>query len=150
MKIRLVSITKRRGASKQSAVDELTAEYVKRAARYATVEPVEYASEAALLKSLEKPGRTAAMLVALDSGGRQMSSPELAAFLEQQMQRGTQELVLVVGPADGWSDAVRGRAQMLLSLGKMTLPHELARVVLAEQIYRAFTILAHHPYHSGH
>jgi 23S rRNA (pseudouridine1915-N3)-methyltransferase len=150
VKIRLVSITKRRGVSKQSAVDELTAEYVKRAARYATVEPVEYASEAALLKSLEKPGRTAAMLVALDSGGRQMSSPELAAFLEQQMQRGTQELVLAVGPADGWSDAVRGRAQMLLSLGKMTLPHELARVVLAEQIYRAFTILAHHPYHSGH
>ena len=150
MKIRLVSITKRRGASKQSAMDELTAEYVKRAARYGPVESVEYAGEAALLKTLERPGRTAAVLVALDSGGRQLSSPELAAFLEQQMERGTQELVLAVGPADGWSDAVRGRAQMLLSLGKMTLPHELARVVLAEQVYRAFTILHHHPYHSGH
>ena len=150
MKIRLVSITKRRGASKQSAVDELTAEYVKRAARYAQVESAECASEAALLKGLERPGRTTAVLVALDSGGRQISSEELAAFLEQQMERGMQELVLAVGPADGWSDAVRGRAQMLLSLGKITLPHELARVVLAEQIYRAFTILNHHPYHSGH
>jgi 23S rRNA (pseudouridine1915-N3)-methyltransferase len=150
MKIRLASITKRRGASKQSAVDELTAEYVKRAARYATVESVEYPSEAALLKALEHPGRTAAVLVALDSGGRQMSSPELAAFLQQQMERGTQELVLAVGPPDGWSDTIRGRTQLQLSLGKMTLPHELARVVLAEQVYRAFTILNHHPYHSGH
>ena len=131
-------------------MDELTAEYVKRATRYALVESVEYASETALLKALERPGRTAAVLVALDSRGRQMSSEDLATFFEQQMERGTQELVLAVGPADGWSDAVLGRARMLLSLGKITLPHELARVVLAEQIYRAFTILNHHPYHSGH
>ena len=150
MKIRLASITKRRSGSKQSAVDDLTAEYVKRAVRYAPVECVEYASEAALLKALERPGRTAAMLVALDSGGKQMSSEELAGFLRQQMERGTQELVMAVGPPDGWSDAVRSRAQLTLSLGKITLPHELARVVLAEQIYRAFTILDHHPYHSGH
>ena len=131
-------------------MDELTAEYVKRTARYASVECVEYASEAALLKALERPGRTSAMLVALDSGGIQMSSEELAGLLRQQMERGTQELVMAVGPADGWSGAVRGRAQLTLSLGKITLPHELARVVLAEQIYRAFTILNHHPYHGGH
>ena len=79
-----------------------------------------------------------------------MSSPELATFLQQQMDRGTQELVLAVGPPDGWSDTIRGRTQLQLSLGKMTLPHQLARVVLAEQVYRAFTILNHHPYHSGH
>ena len=150
MKVRLVSITKRRKASKQSGVDELTADYVARAARYAPVEAAEYASEGALLKALERPGRTSAVLVALDSGGKQMSSEELAEYLSRQMERGTQELVLAVGPADGWSDALRGRAQMLLSLGRMTLPHELARVVLAEQVYRAFTILNHHPYHSGH
>jgi 23S rRNA (pseudouridine1915-N3)-methyltransferase len=150
MKIRLASITKRRGASKQSAVDELTDEYVKRAGRYAPVETAEYASEQALLKAVERPGRTAALLVALDAGGKQMSSEELAEFLRQQMERGTQELVLAVGPADGWTDAVRGRAQLVLSLGRVTLPHELARVVLAEQIYRAFTILNRHPYHGGH
>ncbi len=150
MKIRLASITRRRGASKQAAVDELLAEYLKRAARYAPVECMEYASEAALLKALERPGRTAAVLVALDAGGKQMSSEELAGFFQQQMERGTQELMMAVGPADGWSDAMRGRAQLTLSLGKITLPHELARVVLAEQIYRAFTILNHHPYHGGH
>jgi 23S rRNA (pseudouridine1915-N3)-methyltransferase len=55
-----------------------------------------------------------------------------------------------VGPADGWSEYARAQAQSTLSFGPMTLPHELARLVLAEQIYRAFTILAGHPYHSGH
>jgi 23S rRNA (pseudouridine1915-N3)-methyltransferase len=58
--------------------------------------------------------------------------------------------VLAIGPADGWSAEARQRADLLLSLGRMTLPHQLARVVLAEQVYRAFTILAGHPYHSGH
>jgi 23S rRNA (pseudouridine1915-N3)-methyltransferase len=150
MKIRLVSITKRRSGSKESCVDELTAEYVKRATRYAAVEAGECASEEALLKGLERPGRTAPVLVALDSGGKQMSSEELAEFFRQHMERGTQELVLAIGPADGWSGAARARAQTTLSLGRITLPHELARVVLAEQIYRAFTILNHHPYHGGH
>jgi 23S rRNA (pseudouridine1915-N3)-methyltransferase len=150
MKVRLVSITKRKSASKESCVDELTGEYVKRAARYAAVETGEYASEEALLKNLERPGRSAAVLVALDSKGKQLSSEELADYLRQHLERGTQELVLAVGPADGWSGAARARAQMTLSLGRITLPHELARVVLAEQIYRAFTILNHHPYHGGH
>jgi len=150
MKIRLVSITKRKSGSKQSCVDELTAEYVKRAARYAAVEAGECPSEEALLKSLERPGRTAPVLVALDARGKQMSSEELAEFFRQHMERGTQELVLAIGPADGWSASARARAQTTLSLGRMTLPHELARVVVAEQIYRAFTILNHHPYHGGH
>jgi 23S rRNA (pseudouridine1915-N3)-methyltransferase len=57
---------------------------------------------------------------------------------------------MAIGPADGWSDTARQRADLLLSLGRITLPHQLARVVLAEQVYRAFTILAGHPYHSGH
>jgi 23S rRNA (pseudouridine1915-N3)-methyltransferase len=150
MKIRLVSITKRRGSSKESAVDELTTEYVKRAARYSPVEMGEYASEEALLKSLERPGRTAPVLVALDSRGKQWSSEELAGFVRQHLERGTQELIFAIGPADGWTAAAPARAQQTLSLGKITLPHELARVVLAEQIYRAFTILNNHPYHGGH
>jgi 23S rRNA (pseudouridine1915-N3)-methyltransferase len=66
------------------------------------------------------------------------------------MERGTQELIFAVGPADGWSAGALACAQQTLSLGKITLPHELARVVLAEQIYRAFTILHNHPYHGGH
>lgn len=131
-------------------MDELTAEYVKRAARYSPVEAGECATEEALLKSLERTGRTAPVLVALDSRGKQLSSEELAEFVKQHLERGTQELIFAVGPADGWSAVALARAQQTLSLGKITLPHELARVVLAEQIYRAFTILHNHPYHGGH
>jgi 23S rRNA (pseudouridine1915-N3)-methyltransferase len=150
MKIHLASITKRRSASKDAAVDVLTASYIKRASRYCGVEAAEYASEEALLKALEKPGRTAPVLVALDSCGKQWTSDELAAFVRQQMENGTQELFFAIGPADGWTQAVPARAQQTLSLGRITLPHELARVVMAEQIYRAFTILNNHPYHGGH
>jgi 23S rRNA (pseudouridine1915-N3)-methyltransferase len=150
MKVRLISITKRKGAGNQGSLEELTAEYVKRASRYAQVDAGEYSSEAAMLKSLERPGRTSPVLVALDSGGKQFSSEELAGFVQQHLERGTQELLFAVGPADGWNAAALTRAQLTLSLGKMTLPHELARLVLAEQIYRAFAILNHHPYHGGH
>ena len=59
-------------------------------------------------------------------------------------------LLFAIGGADGFSDEARRQASLVLSLGKMTLPHELARVVLLEQIYRAFTILSNHPYHLGH
>jgi 23S rRNA (pseudouridine1915-N3)-methyltransferase len=58
--------------------------------------------------------------------------------------------MLAIGPADGWSVAARQRADLLVSFGRLTLPHQLARVVLAEQVYRALTILAGHPYHTGH
>ena len=149
MKIRLISITGRRGA-KLAGIDELVAKYTKRAGRYAAVETAEYASEAALQKSLERGGRTAPFLVVLDGRGRQMSSEELAEMMQQQMERDTQELIFAIGPADGWSKETLGEAQIRLSLGPMTLPHELARVVMAEQIYRAETILHHHPYHGGH
>jgi 23S rRNA (pseudouridine1915-N3)-methyltransferase len=131
-------------------VDGLTAEYLKRAGRYGTIEAVDYASEDALLKSLERPGRTAPVLVALDSRGKQLSSEELAGFVRQHLERGSQELIFAIGPADGWTAAALEKAQQTLSLGRITLPHELARVVLAEQLYRAFTILNNHPYHGGH
>lgn len=150
MKIRLLSITRRRGASKDSAVDELTAGYVQRAARYNPVEAAELSTEEALVKALERPGRTAPVLVALDSRGKTWTSEELAAFVRKQLETGTQELIFAIGPADGWTDATLQRAQQTFSLGRITLPHELARVVVAEQIYRAFTILNNHPYHGGH
>ena len=59
-------------------------------------------------------------------------------------------LIFAIGPPNGWSEAATRQAQTMLSLGRMTLPHELARLVLAEQLYRAFTILSGHPYHTGH
>ena len=90
------------------------------------------------------------MLILCDSRGEPLSSEELAGRLGRLRDSGTQLIVLAIGPADGWSDAARSRAQLTIGFGRITLPHELARVVLAEQIYRALTILAGHPYHSGH
>jgi 23S rRNA (pseudouridine1915-N3)-methyltransferase len=139
------------GKTKEPAIHSLTAEYLKRLSRYAPIESLELASEGALLKQLEKSaGRTAPLLVLLDFRGKQLSSEELAEFLDHHQTRGTQTLLFAIGPADGFTDSARKAASICLSLGKMTLAHELARVVLLEQLYRAFTILKGHPYHSGH
>jgi len=136
------------GKSREAAIASLTDEYLKRLARYVTVESHELPNEAALLKQIEKSAsRTAPVLVLLDSRGRQLSSEEFAQFLDQHQVRGTQALLFAIGPADGFSDQARKTASVCLSLGKMTLAHELARVVLLEQLYRAFTILKGHPYH---
>ena len=146
MKLRVAWI----GKTKEAAIQSLTSEYLKRLGRYTPTEGVEISSESALLKQLEKQARTAPIFVVLDSRGKQMSSEELAEFLREQQDRGTQELIFAIGPADGWSPEALKSAQFKLSLGRMTLPHELARVVLAEQLYRGFTILKGHPYHGGH
>jgi 23S rRNA (pseudouridine1915-N3)-methyltransferase len=138
------------GKTKEAAIQSLTSEYVKRIARYVSCEHIEAASESALLSTLKKASRVAPVLLALDSRGKQLSSEELAKYINQHQERGTQELVFAIGPPDGWTDETRSQADLLLSLGKMTLPHELARVVMLEQIYRAFTILKNHPYHTGH
>jgi 23S rRNA (pseudouridine1915-N3)-methyltransferase len=79
-----------------------------------------------------------------------MTSEAFAGWLGARRDEGTQHLVFAIGPADGWSEATREHAQLLLSLGLMTLAHALARLVAAEQLYRAFTILSGHPYHAGH
>lgn len=86
-------------------------------------------------------------LVLCDERGSQMSSGELARFMAQKAGQGGRRVVWLIGGAMGVSDAVRQRANFMLSLSKMTLPHALARVFLLEQIYRALTIQAGHPYH---
>jgi 23S rRNA (pseudouridine1915-N3)-methyltransferase len=129
----------------------LTAEYLKRLSRFAACEAQELSTETALLKLTEKSmGRMQPVLVLLDSRGRQLTSEEIANFLEYHQSHGTQELLFAVGPADGWSDNTRAAANSMVSFGKITLPHELARVVLLEQLYRGFSILKNHPYHGGH
>lgn len=87
------------------------------------------------------------VLVILDEKGSGMNSAELAGFIGQQQQRGTKRLAIVVGGYAGIDRPLREKADLLLSLSRFTMTHELARVVLTEQIYRAFTILAGHPYH---
>jgi 23S rRNA (pseudouridine1915-N3)-methyltransferase len=139
------------GRTRSAPIQSLTAEYLKRLSRYAACEALELMSEGALLKLMEKsPGRTPPVLVLLESRGRQLTSEEIANFLQYHQSHGSQELVFAVGPADGWSDSARAVANTILSFGKITLPHELARVVLLEQLYRGFSILKGHPYHAGH
>jgi 23S rRNA (pseudouridine1915-N3)-methyltransferase len=125
--------------------------YVRRLRSYATIELTRYKDEPSLLANIARQaGRTAPWLVLLDSRGKTLSSEQLAARIGEERDCGRQEIIFAVGPADGWSAMARERADLLLSFGPMTYPHELARVMLAEQLYRAFTILAGHPYHCGH
>jgi 23S rRNA (pseudouridine1915-N3)-methyltransferase len=145
------------GTTKEPAIQSLTDEYLKRISRYAQVEGQAVRDEAALLQMCgraAKPGKAAnagkSTLVLLDSRGEQFSSEEFARFLGDYQERNPLPIVFAVGAADGFSDVARSAAQSTISLGGMTLAHELARVVLLEQVYRAFTILKGHPYHCGH
>jgi 23S rRNA (pseudouridine1915-N3)-methyltransferase len=143
------------GKTKEPAIEALTDEYLKRISRYAEVAGVALKDEATVLglagveQSKERRGKERHKLVLLDSRGKQLSSEELAAFLEREEVNAI-PLLFAVGGSDGFSDDARSRADFTLSLGKITLPHELARVVLVEQLYRALTILKKHPYHLGH
>jgi 23S rRNA (pseudouridine1915-N3)-methyltransferase len=144
------------GKTKEQAIQSLTDEYLTRISRFVRVEGLAFRDEAALLQicGRGKAGKATSAgkstLVLMDSGGKQFSSEELARFLGDYQDRNPLPLVFAVGPADGFSDAARSGAQHTMSMGRMTLAHELARVVLLEQVYRAFTILKGHPYHSGH
>ncbi len=130
---------------------ELVQLYLERAARYAPCEARTFASEARLLEFVAAAaGRTRPALLLADSRGQQVTSPELAAALGALQDNGTQQLVFAIGPADGWSPAALARADRTVAFGRITLPHELAAAVAAEQLYRALTIRANHPYHGGH
>ena len=149
MKIKIAWI----GKTKEPAIAALTEEYLKRISRYAPTEGVSLRDEAALLELCGRAsGKTGAKstLVLMDSSGKEFSSEQFAKFLADYQDRNPLPIVFAIGGADGFSDATRAAAQQTFSLGKMTLAHELARVVLLEQLYRAFTILKGHPYHSGH
>ncbi|MES0810044.1 23S rRNA (pseudouridine(1915)-N(3))-methyltransferase RlmH [Roseibium sp. SCPC15] len=88
-----------------------------------------------------------ARLVALDENGRNLTSPAFSQKLESWKNEGVPEVVFAIGGADGHGQDVIGRADLKLALGAMTWPHQIARILLAEQIYRAMTIQSGHPYH---
>jgi len=139
------------GKTKEAAIQSLTDEYLKRLSRYTEVEGGTVEDEAALLKRCARDARPSRdTLVLLDERGKQLSSEELAKFLGDYQDRNPLPLLFAVGAADGFTDQARQAATLVLSLGKMTLAHEVARVVLLEQLYRALTILKGHPYHLGH
>ena len=151
MQITLASISPRRGRSKSEPAAQLVDDFAARAGRLNPTEVLVYPTEAALLESLDRDSsRQRATLILFDSRGDLLTSEQFAQLLGRLRDDGAQRIVFAIGPADGWSEAAGARAHKNLSFGRMTLPHELARAVLAEQVYRALTILAGHPYHFGH
>ena len=155
MKIRLIAV----GRLTVPYVREGCAEYLQRLRRYFEVETVELKDAArrrggsptrwkeeearSMLARVSRSGTR----VALDEQGRQMTSRDFASWLARARDGGVSEVAFLVGGPDGLADRVRQDAHLVLSLGRLTLPHELARLVLIEQLYRVGTILAGHPYH---
>ncbi|MBI2389778.1 MAG: 23S rRNA (pseudouridine(1915)-N(3))-methyltransferase RlmH [Deltaproteobacteria bacterium] len=144
MRIRVVAVGKLKEAHYRDAVDE----YLGRLKRYATIEEVEIKEGPQVAQAMRKAIPPRAHVVALTIDGKMRSSEELAARLEDLAGR-TPEVVFVIGGADGIPAEIVKTANETLSLGKMTLPHRLARLVLVEQVYRAMTIRKGEPYHHG-
>ena len=90
-----------------------------------------------------------AVVIVFDQGGENIDSPGLAALLKKFREENRAALCIVIGGADGITQSLRGRARHVLAFGAATWPHQLVRIMLLEQIYRAGTILAGHPYHRG-
>ena len=129
------------GKPRSPEANRIAADFVERSARYSACEMREIRPDRFDPWSRHSSARK----ILLDPAGREMESRQFTALVERAEMEG-RDLVFVVGGADGLPLAWRDRADLLISLSRMTLPHELARAVLAEQIYRAFTTLRGHPY----
>ncbi|HYW99586.1 MAG TPA: 23S rRNA (pseudouridine(1915)-N(3))-methyltransferase RlmH [Candidatus Elarobacter sp.] len=140
MKLRLLMLGKTRRPEMRAILDD----YVKRIGRSCPIEVTEVRDGNAALKKLDAD--RAATVVVLDASGKNLDSNALAKWLGELRDRGTRELVFLCGDADGFPEALRQRAHQKFSLSPMTFSHELARVMLAEQLYRAFAILSSSPY----
>src|SRR5271163_1060604 len=140
MRICLLMLGKTRRPELQAILDD----YAKRIHHYAAIELLEVRNEAAALKRLDAD--RAATVVLLDAAGKHLDSGSFAKWIAEHRDRGLRELIFLCGDADGFPEALRKRAQQKLSLSAMTFSHELARVMLAEQLYRAFAILSGSPY----
>ena len=153
MKVTVVAV----GRLKEAYWKDAAAEYLKRLRPYATVDVVEVpdrdvsrdetralADEAGdVLRALPD----GAHVIALEIGGRRLSSEGLAGELSRHMVEGRSHVTFVLGGAAGLATEVLARADERLSLGPLTLPHQLARIVLLEQVYRSFRIMRGEPYH---
>lgn len=155
VKITVVAV----GKLKERFWADACAEYVKRLSAYASIKMAEIPDRDPAKTGGEEAGRAlegkailAAIpershVVLLDIGGKERSSEEIASHLNDLMLRGESSITFVIGGSCGVSSEVRARADERLSFGRITLPHNLARVVLLEQVYRAFKIMRGEPYH---
>jgi 23S rRNA (pseudouridine1915-N3)-methyltransferase len=140
VKICLLMLGKTRRAEMRAVIDD----YVKRISRYSPIEITNVRDGVGAIKKLDAD--RAATVVLLDALGKNFDSNDFAKWLGELRDRGTRELIFVCGDADGFPAALRERVPQKVSLGAMTYSHELARVMLAEQLYRAFAILSGSPY----
>lgn len=144
MRVRIIAV----GKAKDRGLQALLRDYYTRIARYARFDEVELKDgdtaevAAKIAKSIPDRART----VALEVEGRTLSSRELAAWIERAEHDAVQSVAFIIGGAYGLPPDISTGADLRLSLSAMTLPHRLARLVLAEQIYRAFSILRGEPY----
>ena len=140
MRLRLLMLGKTRRPELRGVFDD----YIKRISHATSIEVNEVRDAEAAIQRLDADRAATALL--LDAGGKPQSSEALARWLGEQRDRGTREIIFVCGDADGFPDSLRKRVTQKLSLSPMTYSHELARVMLAEQLYRAFAILSGSPY----
>lgn len=155
MTIKILAIGKTDSASLQ----DLIVEYEKRLRHYIKFEleiipDIKNAKNLSEAQQKEKEGElilknlnATDVLVLLDEKGKQFGSVEFSDYLQKKMNSGIKQLVLVIGGPYGFSDAVYTKAQTKISLSKMTFSHQMVRLFLVEQLYRAFTILKNEPYH---
>lgn len=138
-------------------VEKACAEYMKRMPREASVEIIEIkpdkrasgknsevVQEAEAARILEAAGKD--LLIVLDEHGQEVTTTQLAQRVENWLAGG-RDVALVIGGADGLHASLKKKADWLWSLSKLTMPHGMVRVVLAEQLYRAWTVIQNHPYH---
>jgi len=139
VKLTILAVGKLRDAWVKDAADE----YLKRLRGKLPLEILEVKDDAELARKIPPRAR----LWALDERGKQLSSDELATTLKQAMNAGEQGIAFIIGGADGLPRALVDKAHFTWSLGRLTLPHRLARIIVLEQLYRAQSIIRGEPYH---
>lgn len=155
MRVRVFSI----GRVKQDFVLKGEQEYLKRLRPYATVELLELPSAPSSLSEESAKKEEAELfltkikkdefLIVLDERGKDYTSPGLAELLERESTMGRSSFVFAIGGAHGWHESVRQRANIVLSLSRLTFPYQMVRLILTEQIYRAMTLIKGIPYHKA-
>ncbi|MBR7159406.1 MAG: 23S rRNA (pseudouridine(1915)-N(3))-methyltransferase RlmH [Clostridia bacterium] len=151
LKVNIIAV----GSIKEKYLSDAISEYLKRLSRFANVSIIEIeeksvSSDLRLKKEQEGIAilkKARGYIIALDGGGVQLSSVDFSKKIEDIALSGVSEISFVIGGSNGHSEQVLKASNMQLSFGKMTYPHQLFRVMLLEQIYRAFTITAGTPYH---
>lgn len=145
MKILLITVGRKNDPNISGAIEDFTS----RIGHYASIEwklvqPSDIAGESeSIINALDKRD----FVVLLDDKGKEMSTKEFAAFIDKRLLASTHRLVFIIGGAYGASEEVRKSSHTILSLSRMTFPHQLVRLIIIEQIYRAFTILKGEKYH---